>query len=130
MSTKTRNREAITMRIVGNRVVISGDAFMQKEILKTLGFRWNVEKKCWHGHTNDAAEAQRQMLANGAVVALMDRSNHISPRNTFPKMSDLPGLIKVTIEYNGLRLTLPATPSDIESLYRQVMSELPPQRVN
>ena len=102
--TKTRNREPIVFTITGDRAVVTGDAFIHKQELKDADFRWDFHAKHWHG---PAAAVPTIQVPNAAPLLLDPRDVH--PRITF------------TINYDGFELHLPATPNQIEMLYRHVL---------
>lgn len=124
MTTKTRNREPIRIAIEGDRAVITGDAYMQKEIIKPLDFKWSFERKVWHGPAENAEPAKLAMLENGAIVIMAAASPDQGDLNEYKQPWPPPTSISVTIECNGMILKLPATASDIELLYRHAVATI------
>jgi hypothetical protein len=37
----------VSIKVVGNKIVVSGDTFEVKDVLKRMGFRWNPSDKTW-----------------------------------------------------------------------------------
>lgn len=124
MTKPSRSREPIRVAIEGDRAVITGDAYMQKELIKPLDFKWSFERKVWHGPAENAEPAKLAMLENGAIVIMAaaspDKGDPTDQSRPWPP----PASISVTIECNGMILKLPATASDIELLYRHAVATI------
>ena len=119
--TKTRNREPIVFTITGDRAVVTGDAYIHREELKAQDFKWDFQAKHWHGPAA-AVEPTRRILFAAGVNATVIQEGPIpmlAPLLLTPTDRD-PRII-VTISYDGFTLNLPATPNQIEMLYRHVV---------
>jgi len=55
----------VNIKVVGNKIVVSGDTFEVKDVLKRMGFRWNPNDKMWIAPTTigvDAVKAQLEKI--------------------------------------------------------------------
>ena len=119
--TKTRNREPIVFTITGDRAVVTGDAFIHKQELKDADFRWDFHAKHWHGPAAAVPTIRMNLHAAGVNTSAISTTQVpnaapllLDPRDVHPR-------ITFTINYDGFELHLPATPNQIEMLYRHVL---------
>jgi hypothetical protein len=52
----------VNIKVVNDRIVVSGDTFEIKEVLKRLGFRWNPSDRTWIAPARVGIDVVRQEL--------------------------------------------------------------------
>jgi hypothetical protein len=52
----------VSVKVVGNRIVVSGDTYEVREVLKRMGFRWNPSDKTWIAPVSVGVDAVKQEL--------------------------------------------------------------------
>jgi hypothetical protein len=52
----------VNIKVVGNKIVVSGDTFEVKDVLKRMGFRWNPSDKMWVASATIGVDAVKAEL--------------------------------------------------------------------
>lgn len=124
MTTKTRNRPPIEITIVGERAFVTGDVYMQRDIVRANSFKWDPERKHWHGHELRAEQLQRELQDQGLVAPII-RTNVLPFQTPEPVAHNMPLVPLQLIQNDGrIYIALDLTPSQLQSMIDKYMHAL------
>jgi hypothetical protein len=121
MSEKIRNRQPIHIVISGERAFITGDVYMWKHIVKAHEFRWDHEKKHWHGHKL-RADAVRQDLQEAGNIVTVNQDNVLAFDNPGPASAEPMAIpLKFITSQGRTLIALDLSPAQLEHLAHQLL---------
>lgn len=53
--------DGVQIDIVGSWVWLTGNTFIHKDVIKSLGFKWASKKKAWYWHTDECKSTHSKM---------------------------------------------------------------------